>query len=86
MAGNVELLDFYLKAGAPVNAYDEEGLTPLMNAALQGHLECVALLHSYGADVQLVDDQKQTCLHKAAYHTGKSAVAAFLIEKGGLSG
>jgi ankyrin repeat protein len=80
--GDIRQLEVFLKAGAPVNGFDDEGLTPLMNASLQGHMGCVALLHTYGADPHLVDEQKQTCLHKAAYHSGKSAVAAFLLDKG----
>lgn len=81
-AGKVAKLEAFLKAGAPINGYDEEGLTPLMNAALQGHMDCVVLLCKYGCDIHLVDQQKQTCLHKASYHPGKAAIVAFLLERG----
>jgi len=84
-AGNVKMLEAFIKSGASVNGYDEEGWTPLMNAALHGHLECVNLLLSAGADPHLVDDQKQTCLHKAAYHAGKSAIVEALLAKGSSS-
>jgi ankyrin repeat protein len=80
--GNAKQLALFIKAGASVNAYDQEGWTPLMNAALHGHLECVNMLLSAGADPHLVDDQKQTCLHKATYHAGKAAVVEALLSKG----
>lgn len=57
--GNVEILQFLLKTGHPVEGYwnprsrEEKRMgnfTPLMNAALNGHLDAVRVLLAAGAD------------------------------------
>lgn len=39
--GDVAKLKQFIQEGADVNMFDDECLTPMMNAALKGHLECV---------------------------------------------
>ncbi len=39
--GNLDKLRLFIKQDAGINEFDEECLTPLMNAALKSHLDCV---------------------------------------------
>ena len=48
-------LRFLLENGADPNAIDVDGTTPLMYAALYGHLEMMHLLLEAGADINAVD-------------------------------
>lgn len=41
-----------------INAFDELSLTPLMRAAMNGHIEAVRLLLAAGADVNAHDDRR----------------------------
>ena len=52
--GNIEAVKQYLAAGMDVNAKDEDGVTPLHEAALWGHNEVVELLIANGAEVNAV--------------------------------
>jgi uncharacterized protein len=51
MDGNVMLINEMLEAGAKVNVADENGITPLMQAAAGSHVEAVAILLKAKADV-----------------------------------
>ena len=53
-AGNIEAVKKHLAAGMDVNAKDEDGVTPLHEAALWGHNEVVELLIANGAEVNAV--------------------------------
>jgi hypothetical protein len=48
--GNAYKVIEFLREGANVNTRDEDGLTPLHNAAANGHLDVVKLLLEKGAD------------------------------------
>jgi len=49
-----------------VNTWDSHGCSPLFYAAQNGHLDCIALLLQYGADVNLAtDDPVLLPLHAA---------------------
>lgn len=68
-----------------VNGNDEKGLTPLM-VLMRGRnstrvLECWRILLSFGADVAVVDDHKDTALHHAAANN-KAAVIRELLGAG----
>ena len=45
-----------LERGADPNAKDDDGLTPLHDAALWGHVEIVKILLERGADPQIADN------------------------------
>lgn len=55
-----------LAAGVAVDARDETGRTPLMEALLQSDGEMAALLLRHGADTAARDAEGNTCLHYAA--------------------
>ena len=55
--GNIEVVKQHLDAGVDVNAYDDEGITPLSYAAIKGHKNIVELLIGNGADVNAVSSR-----------------------------
>lgn len=48
--GQVEVLLYLISKGANVNAVDDHGLSPLLNAVFEGHTDAVKLLIENGAD------------------------------------
>ena len=52
--GNIEAVKQHLAAGMDVNAKDEDGVTPLHEAALWGHNEVAELLIANGAEVNAI--------------------------------
>jgi ankyrin repeat protein len=65
--------------GATVNAPDANGTTPLMWAAMQGHIEIVRVLLASGADPAAVDSHGRTA-GKIASLTKHDAIAAILTD------
>jgi len=51
--GNIEAVKQHLAAGVDVNAKDKYGMTPLHNAAFEGHKEIAELLINKGANVNV---------------------------------
>ena len=72
-----------LREGASVNARDEDGDTPLHNAAIYSKNPAVitALLNA-GADVNARDKDGDTPLHTAVYYTKNPAVVTALLNAG----
>lgn len=65
-ANDLDILEFLLSSGCPVDLRDDEQQqTALHYAASCGHLECVRLLLQYGADCMAQDVDGQTCLDVA---------------------
>jgi ankyrin repeat protein len=60
--GDTTLTQFSLNAGADVNQSDNDGKTPLHEAAVNGHIEIVKLLLDAGADVNAQDKHGNTPL------------------------
>jgi len=79
--GNIEAVKQYLDAGTDVNAKDENGVTPLHQAAFYGQKEVVELLIAKGADVNAKEEDGWTPLHFAAME-GHTKVAELLITAG----
>ena len=80
--GNVAGITAALDKGADVNARARYGVTPLIYAATNGHLEAVRLLVSRKADVNVVDTFYRARAMDMALTNGHTAVAAFLLQNG----
>ena len=79
--GNIEAVKQYLDAGTDVNAKEENGVTPLHQAAFYGQKEVVELLIAKGADVNAKEGDGWTPLHFAA-EGGHNETAELLIAAG----
>jgi hypothetical protein len=75
--GQAACVRVLLDAGADINARDEGGTTPLMNAAWFGGMNAVRELLQRGADPQLRDDKDRNARDLAS-ERGHTAVAAIL--------
>jgi ankyrin repeat protein len=78
---SVQLINALLDKGSNVNARDDEGTTPLVEAALVNDAETIKALVARGADMASKTNEGQTPLDIAAYEWRGQAVKA-LIESG----
>lgn len=67
---------FLIRAGAPVNVSDEDGMTPLHHAALNGYAQCADVLLKAGAELNVTNHAGLTPLEIAIQqqHAGTIAV------------
>ena len=70
-----------IQRGADVNAKDADGLTSLMKASDEGHVDVVRLLIERGADVNAANEEGWTALMYASSR-GHVDVVRLLIERG----
>jgi hypothetical protein len=84
MFGHAEVAEVLLKAGHAVDAVDEEGNTPLMEAAGRGKVDVVRMLLAHKADVNARKWDKGTALHETASvpMIGKAEVVRLLLVAG----
>ena len=68
-----------IDSGADVNAKNNNGLTPLHEAAYRGNAEVIPVLVKAGADVNAKNNNGLTPLHEAAYR-GNAEVISVLIK------
>ena len=61
-------LYFYTCRGASLDTQNKEGLSPIMKAACQGHVEVVEFLAQENANLKNKDRSDQTIIHLAARH------------------
>ena len=73
-----------IEAGADVNGQDEDGATPLIEAAYMGNEQVVHELIGAGASVTAKNNKQQTALHSASSSSwgDHSSVVKALIEAG----
>jgi len=76
--GDLQQLEFYIAAGADVNAKDYYNYTPLHWAAYNRSPECVRLLLAAGAPVDVRDNNNTTPLHLAANKGSPACVQPLL--------
>lgn len=75
-----QIVDMLIKAGADVNARNNDGKTPLMLAAECNTSDVVDMLIKAGADVNAQDNERKTPLMKAVEWNQDSAVTEILIK------
>ncbi|KAF7280693.1 hypothetical protein GWI33_005550 [Rhynchophorus ferrugineus] len=81
-AGSVKALLALVRAGAPVEASDRDGLTALHCAASRGHTDCIdTLLTLCGATPDVIDSNGCTALHYAVT-LGHADATALLLAHG----
>ncbi|SOC57868.1 ankyrin repeat domain-containing protein [Ornithinimicrobium cerasi] len=76
--GRTAQLAAYVDAGAPVDLADPAGNTLLMLAAYHGHADLVQELARRGADVDRLNDRRQSPLAGAVFKGEPQVVAALL--------
>ncbi|XP_034949607.1 putative ankyrin repeat protein RF_0381 [Chelonus insularis] len=62
-SGEIKIVRLLLENGANVNLRNENGITPIINAAWKNNLGMIKLLLKYGADVTNADSSGRTVLH-----------------------
>jgi ankyrin repeat protein len=83
-SGDLEAIKALIQGGAAADTiidYGEHKITPLMKAAWDGELEIAQYLIDSGADVNAVDDQKETALFSAVKRD-RVEIAQLLIDRG----
>ena len=76
---DIELIKYFLKKGLDVNASDDYGNTPFLNAAKRNNLEVVSLLFSQLKNINQVNKKGESALAIAVANNGLEVVR-FLIE------
>ena len=76
--GKLDHVQRALTSGADVDAADQDGITALKFAALNGHLECVEALLQAGAAVNAADQDGTTALMCAALNGHEDCVKALI--------
>ena len=87
--GNIEAVKQHLAAGVDVNAKEEDGSTPLHQAASEGHKEIAELLIKEGADVNpriLFGGQQGMTPLDWAIRRKRTEIAVLLRKHGGKTG
>ena len=74
---HAELVEVLVDHGAPVDAIDMHGMTPLAHCAMVGAVQSASLLLQREADADVQDEHGRTALHMASKH-GCTELAALL--------
>jgi ankyrin repeat protein len=78
---NFNLVEFFLKSGAEIDAQDKKGRTPLLYAISQRQTKLAKFLISNGADYNLANNEGVSPLHQASY-SGDIEIVKFLLNIG----
>ncbi|XP_071111894.1 serine/threonine-protein phosphatase 6 regulatory ankyrin repeat subunit A-like [Haliotis cracherodii] len=82
LGGHVHMVKYVLsQKDADINSRGKYGWTPLMMAVGAGHRQVFGLFMSQGADVSLVDDNRNNILHVACRKGHVNMVKYFLSQK-----
>ncbi|MDQ2732293.1 MAG: ankyrin repeat domain-containing protein [Armatimonadota bacterium] len=76
-----QMVRLLLNRGAPVNAEDWEGVTPLLNAVYNGRVSIVALLLEHGADP--LHRTPWGAAREVAESEGSAEIVEMLLKAGG---
>jgi ankyrin repeat protein len=79
--GHNQVIEILVRAGADINARDNEGYTALAKAAKNGHLQAVQTLINLRADPNIPTAEGKTAL-QFAVENGHRDVANFLRSRG----
>jgi ankyrin repeat protein len=63
--GCVDCIPVLLQAGADINAVDQDGITPLLSAMINGHYDVANVLIEKGANPNIADRTGRTALYSA---------------------
>lgn len=74
------MITVLLAAGASTEVTRKNGQTPLLEACVNGHVECVRLLLEAGANRKTVDSDGQTAMQLAERSAKGSAAIKALLE------
>lgn len=69
-----------LLSKSPKLSRNKEGRTLIHSASFSGSLKCLRYLAELGIDLEILDEQKRTCLHYAAAGSGEAT--KFLLDRG----
>lgn len=81
LSHSMEMTNTMLQNGVPVNAANNDGITPLMTAAMRSRSDAVEKLLAFGADIHAADASGKTAVAHAI-GAGALGTAAFLIDRG----
>ncbi|KAE9037895.1 hypothetical protein PR003_g6246 [Phytophthora rubi] len=81
LAEDLELLEFVLESGAPLDTEDDCGASPLTTALIGRHYQAAVMLVTYGCDVDHVNTAVQTPMHVLATYGALDAVQ-WLLDRG----
>ena len=81
-AGQLNLVKFLHQKGLPIEGTSPSGLTPLLSATVQGHLNTVCWLVENGASVNAcLKDDGTAAIHLASYD-GNQEILSYLLQNG----
>ena len=85
--GHLEVAEYLVKAGAPVNSQSRNGLkaAPIQSAAAAGYADIVNMLLKHGADPNVREQGGYTPLHAAAQNGDKEMIRILLYGGADLS-
>jgi ankyrin repeat protein len=72
-----EAVDYLIAHGANVNAVDEEGMTPLMEAAADGFIPIIKTLLDHGANLEATNKNRESAWLIAAGHNQRDVIELF---------
>ena len=84
-AGKYDALEYLIERGIDLNIANNEGMTPLMLAALQGDKEMVELMIASNADPAIATESGATA-YTLAFESGRKLVAFLIAESAVLHG